>query len=347
MGLRRRYYLPGAVVVLATILILAFFLVNSYRHTVRLVKERFFVQQALTTRQTALGIEKNFTLLERESELLAADPALRGVDTARTRAALQRTFDYVKRFSVNDISLANRAGVIRQTITSPELIGRDFSFRQYYRRLRESAGAAPTYEHITFQGFRKGRKGILIARAVRGDGGEFDGPLVFVIEVGDMMRELFSHLPQGTRGWVIDGDGIVLSHPTLEPRQPHRQRPGRRPGFRAIRRPAAPRHARSAGSTWPGTGEPSPTMATAVTIRVAGQPLSVVIETSEDRVRASCANFTRTRFSASPSPRSRSSAASASGWCCSCGRTATWCGRPPPAKKRRRVTARARSASGC
>ena len=217
MGLRRRYYLFGVVVVLATVLILAFFLVSSYRQTVRLVKERFFVQQALTTRQTALGIEKNFTLLERESELLAADPALRDAGSARARAALQRTFDYVRRFSVNDISLADRAGVIRQTITSPELVGRDFSFRQYFRRLRESAGAAPAYEQITFQGFRKGRKGIIIARAVRGDGGEFIGPLVFVVEVGDMIGELFSQLPPGTRGWVIDGDGIILSHPTLEP----------------------------------------------------------------------------------------------------------------------------------
>ena len=176
MGLKRRYYFSGVAAVLATVLILAFFLVNSYRHTVRLVKERFFVQQALTARQTAMGIETGFSLLERESELLAADPALQGADAACARAAMQRTFDFVKRFSVNDISFLDGAGVIRRTLTSPELLGRDFSFRQHFRRLRESAAAAPTHEHITFQGFRKGRAGMLIGRAVRGDGGEFAAP---------------------------------------------------------------------------------------------------------------------------------------------------------------------------
>jgi len=59
VGLRRRYYLPGAVVVLATVLILTFFLVNTYQA------------------HGAPREGKNFTLLERESDLLAADPALR------------------------------------------------------------------------------------------------------------------------------------------------------------------------------------------------------------------------------------------------------------------------------
>ena len=60
---------------------------------------------------------------------------------------MQRTFDYVKHFSVNDISLADRAGVIRQTLTSPELVGRDFSFRKYFQRLREPPPRAGLRAH--------------------------------------------------------------------------------------------------------------------------------------------------------------------------------------------------------
>ncbi len=286
MGPNRKYYLPGIVVVLVSVLALVFFLVNSYRQTVRLVKERFFVQQALFTRQTALGIEKNFTLLERESELLAADPALRDPDPERARAALQRTFDYVKRFSVNDISLSDPAGRIRLALNSPELIGRDFSFRQYYRRLREAAGSAPVYEHITFQGIRKGSKGIIIARAVRGEKGEFRGSLVFVVTVG----ELIGQLPAGTSGWVIDNDGIILYHPTRAAGTRIDESDSGDPAFAqfvaALRRGTAER-----GEYFSGPGERSRTMATAVTIQVADEPLSVVIETPEHLVRGYLREF--------------------------------------------------------
>ncbi|MHB8834924.1 MAG: hybrid sensor histidine kinase/response regulator [Candidatus Methylomirabilia bacterium] len=290
MGLSRRHYLPGVAIVLATVLTLAFFLVNSYRETVRLVKERFFVQQALVTRQTALGIEKNFALLERESELLADRAALRKFDLDRSRDALQLTFDFVKRFSVNDISLSDRGGIVRLTINSPELVGRDFSFRQYFRRLSESAGAAPTYEHITFQGFRKGRKGIIIARAVRGRAGEFRGPLVFVVEVGDLIGELIGQLPAGTSGWVVDGDGIILYHPTLAAGSRIDDGGIPDPDFArfvaALRRGATER-----GEYRAKPGESSRTMATAMTIQVAGQPLSVVIETSENLVHGYLREF--------------------------------------------------------
>jgi PAS domain S-box-containing protein len=290
MGLRRRHYYSGAVVVLATVLTLVFFLVDSYRHTVRLVKDRFFVQQALVTRQTARGIERNFTLLERESELLAADPALRGRDSGQARAALQRTFDYVKRFSVNDISLSDSAGIIRLTITSPELVGRDFSFRQYFRRQRESAGSEPRYEHITFQGFRKGRKGIIIARAVRGAAGEFTGALVFVVEVGDMIADLIGQLPAGTSGWVIDGDGVILHHPTRSAGERIEAGASRDPAFAhflaQLRGGAATR-----GEYLAGAGESTRTMATGVTIKVADQPLSVVIETPEHLVHGYLRDF--------------------------------------------------------
>jgi PAS domain S-box-containing protein len=288
--LRRRYLISGVAVVAATVLIFASFLVNSYRQTVRLVKERFFVQQALTTRQTAIGIENTFSLLERESELLAANPALRGTDAARIRAALQRTFDYVKRFSVNDISLSDGAGVIRLALNSPELVGRDFSFRQYYKRLRESGTTAPLHEHITFQGIHKGRAGIIIARAVRSDDGTFLGALVFVLEVGDMIGNQLGQLPPGTRGWVIDEEGLLLYHPTRASGTRLDAGDNPDPSFAhflaGLRRGTTERgeyHTLEGGS-------PS-TMATAANITVAGETLAVVLETSEELVHGYLREF--------------------------------------------------------
>jgi PAS domain S-box-containing protein len=290
MRLRRRYLISGVAVVAVTVLIFASFLVHSYRQTVLLVKERFFVQQALTTRQTANGIENIFSLLERESELLAADPALRGTDAARTRAALQRTFDYVRRYSVNDISLSDGAGIVRVALNSPELVGRDFSFRQYYQRLRESDTAAARYEHITFQGVHKGRAGILIARAVRGQNGSFIGALVFVLEVGDMIGNQLGHLPPGTRGWVIDGEGLVLYHPTRDPGTRLDAGYNPDPAFArfldGLRRGTAER-----GEYRTIEADAPSTMATTATVKVAGESLSVVLETSEELVHGYLREF--------------------------------------------------------
>ena len=90
--------------------------------------------------------------------VLATDPALRSADPVRIRAAMLRKFEYVKQFSVNDISLSDSAGVVRHTLNSPELIGRDFSFRKYFQRLREPDAAGPIHEHITFQGLHRGER---------------------------------------------------------------------------------------------------------------------------------------------------------------------------------------------
>lgn len=290
MGLRKGYYVGGVIVVLGTVLSLAFFLATSYRQTVRLVKERFFAQQTLVTRQTARNIENTFTLLARESELLAAKDSLRELGTPPANAAMQRTFDYVKRFSVNDISVADRSGVVVKTVNSPELVGRDFSFRRYFQRLRESSGSGLVYEHITFQGIRKGRTGIILARAVRRDDGEFLGPLVFVVEVGEMVRDLLGQLPTGTSGWVIDGDGVILHHPTRPAGERIDASDSPDPAFAQfisrLRDGTAERGEYSARG-----GESARTMATAVTIQVAGLPLSVVIETPENLVHGFLSEF--------------------------------------------------------
>ncbi len=271
-----------AATTLAAAAVTTVLLYRSSREVFLLVKRQFAEQQLATCGQTARGIEESIRLLVRELEVLSRDPAVRRIERERARAAMSRSFDYVRRMSVNDICRTDAAGIVRLPLTSPQLVGRNFSWRRYFQEARTRAARQPVFEFLTFQGTNKGRRGILVAMPVFGAGGEFDGTVSFLVEVSDLIASFVPRPGGGAIAWVVDDEGTLLYHP--------RHAPGTRvasvaPDSAAFRDFAA---AIVRGATTTAEYPLAPeriVIATAHPIKIGERTWSVVIEAQEARVR--------------------------------------------------------------
>jgi hypothetical protein len=212
----RHYWIIGSLT-LSALTAITFLLFRSYLEAESLLRDQFAGQQMLTIRQTARGIERSLGQLIREAEILSRMPAIRELDLVESRKLMGQAFEEVKPFHVNDISRSDADGVIRLTLNSPNLLGQDFSFREYFKEVRRRKDSVPAFEFLTFRGFRKGEKGILVSMPVFGEKGEFAGPVNFVVEVGNLLREFLPPEGGGRRTWVLDEDGTVLYHPKYGP----------------------------------------------------------------------------------------------------------------------------------
>lgn len=212
----RHYKIIGSLT-LVTLAVISVLLFHSYLEAVSLLRDQFAGQQMLTIRQTARGIEGRLGHLIREAEILSRMPAIRRLDLVESRKLMGQAFDEVKSFQVNDISRTDAEGIVRLTLNSPNLVGQDFSFRKYFKEVRRRKESVPAFEFLTFRGFRKGEKGILVSMPVFGEKGEFTGPVTFVVEVGNLLREFVPPEGGGRRTWVLDEDGTVLYHPGYGP----------------------------------------------------------------------------------------------------------------------------------
>lgn len=280
-GIHRYHVVISAVSALA-VAVISLLLLSSYRDVTRTVKGQFAEQQAITTRQTASGIEENIKRLVRELEILSRHPAIQSIEPAAARTAMEETFAHVRHLYVNDISRTDAAGVVRVTITSPELVGRNFSGREYFRRVSQLRERAPVYEFVTFQGAKRGRQGIIIAMPVFRPDGTFAGPVLFLVEVSDLLKSLLPPQTDVRRSWVIDQDGLVLYHPGHPPGTVLAAEPSQDPGFGSFLRSLQQGGELRAEYL---TEQGPRVFAAATPVRVAGQTWSVVTETREDAIQ--------------------------------------------------------------
>jgi hypothetical protein len=273
---------------LAILLVISFLLFHSYLEAVSLLRDQFAGQQMLTVRQTARGIEGSLSQLIREAEILSRMPAIRKLDLVESRKLMEQVFEEVKSFHVNDISRADAEGVIRLTLNSPNLVGKDFSFREYFKEVRQRKESVPAFEFLTFRGFRKGEKGILVSMPVFGDKGEFAGPVTFVVEVGNLLKEFLPPEGGGRRTWVLDKDGTVLYHPGYKPGSSltDLSEPGS-PFRRFLARSIAAESVRAHYVSPDG----SKVIATSHPIMLGGRNWTIIAETNEGVIRDLLGNF--------------------------------------------------------
>ena len=283
----RHYRIIGSLT-LAILMATSFLLVHSYMEAVSLLRDQFAGQQMLTIRQTARGIEGSLNQLIREAEYLSRMPAIKVLDLVESRKLMGQAFEEVKSFHVNDISRSDAEGVIRLTLNSPNLLGQDFSFREYFKEVRLRKESVPAFEFLTFRGFRKGEKGILVSMPVFGEKGEFAGPVTFVVEVGNLLKEFLPPEGSGRRTWVLDNDGTVLFHPLYGPGTSlaDLSEPGS-PFRRFLERSTAAESVR-AHYVSPGG---SKTLATSYPIILGGRNWTIISETEEEVVRDLLGNF--------------------------------------------------------
>ena len=190
---------------------------HAYDEATSLVKNQFNEQQSLLARQIATGIEENIKLAVRELELISRRPAIKKMDVKHARGALDQTFHYVKTLHVNDIALIDSKGIVRLPLKAPHLLGKDFSYREYFKSARLLKTAAPTYEFITFKGVDVGQKGIIIAMPVFPSNGEFGGVVLFTIKINKLIKSFGPSQTTDYKCWVIDNDNRILYHPRYEP----------------------------------------------------------------------------------------------------------------------------------
>ncbi len=186
---------------------------QGHNKAISLVKAQYNGQQMLVARQTAAGTEGHMELLARELELLAQTRAVQDMDLSRVKEAFARVFAYVRPLYVNDIGLLDARGILRFNLTAPQIIGKDFSFRSYYKNARKMADSHPSYEFITFKGFDAGRKGIVIALPIFQEGKVFVGVVLFTIKADELAKGLLSPESTASIAWIVDMNGNIIYHP--------------------------------------------------------------------------------------------------------------------------------------
>ncbi len=192
---------------------LAVSLVHTYNEAQALARSQLGEQQLQLARQSVVSFGKTIDLLARELKWLARQPAAIDFDLEAFRAIAEESFRYVKGSYVNDIGLLDAGGVVRLPLVAPHLTGRDFSYREYFKKAAASKRLSPTYELITFKGVDVGEKGIAIAMPILSEG-EFRGVVLFTIIVAELVRGLGDSDPVSSRSWVMDSEGNVVFHPS-------------------------------------------------------------------------------------------------------------------------------------
>lgn len=208
-------YVALLAVTAVAIALTVLFFSHSYQQTVILVKKQILAQQAIACRQVAGSVEDNIGTMVDELHTLSRSPALRKFDLDRARRDMEHSFLHVKDLFVNDIAFLDAQGVLTTSLNSPQLVGKDFSWREYYGEVRARATAIPAFELITFKGINKGEKGVLVAMPVFEESGTFAGAAIFVVEVAGLLSALLPAPSPDNLTWVSTREGTVLHHPSL------------------------------------------------------------------------------------------------------------------------------------
>jgi PAS domain S-box-containing protein len=211
-----KYFL--IIILLATLVLVAisYLLINAHDEIADIVERQYADQQVHIIKQTAARIEDNMQELVNELKLLSMNPALQQMNTRKATVAMSKSYQKVKDLYLNDISRADKNGIITTTLKSPKLIGKDFSWRAYFKSVSKQTEASPVYEIISFRGQDKGKKGIIVAMPVFDEKGSFNGPIAYLVEISHLLKDF---LPEHStaKSWVVDEQGKVLYHPDYKP----------------------------------------------------------------------------------------------------------------------------------
>lgn len=274
-----KYYRIVALIFLLTIVGVSLILYFARGQALTLLKDHYFEEQRLIARQSSLAINQKISHLVEEIVSLSLQKDMMRLDHKATQALMIEKFRRLgKDYPLSDISRSDQNGIIQLTVNSPELTGKDFSFREYYKKMKDEGVKSPVYEFITFKGAEKGRKGILIAMPVFDEKGRFTGPLVFVIRVDELFSSLSPPVDSGVRLWAMDRQDNVLYHPQYEPGTVLTELNGADPSFTSFLEQAKSGDSKGAEYTNP-SGEK--VLSIAFHMEIADHGCIMVVETPE------------------------------------------------------------------
>ncbi len=213
--LRHYFKILASFVFLATIG-LALLLFTSHNKAIQLVKEQYTTQQMLTAQQIAYSIERNIELLLKELETLEGILAANSMNPEEAARTMSSTFEHVNHLYVNDIGLLDSRGILKINITAPQILGVDFSFRNYFKKCMKSSTGAPVYEFITFKGVDAGKRGIIIAKPILSGHEEARGVILFTIKADELVSGFIKKRQGNSSTWIIDPSGTIIVHPDFK-----------------------------------------------------------------------------------------------------------------------------------
>lgn len=176
---------------------------------------------------TTLAIERDKEVTRLQASQLAVELSAysQQLDTLARTAGMSRGNAASQQFALNDASdrlvifdggavvLNSRGTVVATHPARPELLGRDWSGRAFFRRLLTAQG--PVYSDILPDG-PHGSEVISLAVPIFGDRGEFRGALIGMFQLGPTAVSSFYgtivKLRIGEQGdtYLVDGNGRVL-----------------------------------------------------------------------------------------------------------------------------------------
>jgi signal transduction histidine kinase len=145
------------------------------------------------------------------------------VEKEVVKADIKSLYDNIDYISLNDLGYLDEDGILRHNVNAPQIIGMDFSFRNYYKKIKSKND--PNYmdvEFIQFKGVSKGDRGLIFAMGIFEKDGQ-SGSLIFkgVAVLTSTLNSLIEGYIKPFLGehsgylWFLESNGAILYHPKI------------------------------------------------------------------------------------------------------------------------------------
>lgn len=216
--MKKRKVIIGSGALVAVLLAAVLVSYSFYTQAIATAEMMIKKEMLIMAEQTAHNIEDLIKDYAVETEWLAELPLIRTIQEPETTVFLddERNDKPYMRMVVRE----DKDGILTY-INPPNALqgalGKDFSFRDYFRQARETGKVAVSgmIESGQYAEVKDRFKGIVIAAPLFAADGSFDGVVGSVIAVSDIARRFVLPVQVGNEGyaWMLDEAGVTMVHP--------------------------------------------------------------------------------------------------------------------------------------
>ncbi|MFC1855437.1 ATP-binding protein [Thermodesulfobacteriota bacterium] len=220
----KKYLISILSLMFIAIISIVFFSIRTNREVHNAIKSEFIKDLQQISRGSVMAIENDIFSVKRT--LKQTGEALKEFDfdikNPQTLSHIDNIYNGVDFISINDLGYLDKNGILKYNIAAPQIIGMDFSFRKYYKRIKSQND--PSFldaQFITFKGANKDDKGLIFAMGVFEDDEKekprFKGVVILTSELKSFIEEYLKTLTVGDNGymWFFESTGEVIYHPKV------------------------------------------------------------------------------------------------------------------------------------
>jgi len=214
----RRQVIIGFGSVLGVLLAAVLVSYSFYQKAIETAETMIRKEMLIMADQTARGIEDLIRDYMVETEWLAELPRIRKVREPETTTFLDK--ERKDKPYMRIVVIEDRNGILKY-INPPDalkgVIGKDFSFRDYFQKAKDTGKVAVSdmIESGQYEDVKDRFKGVVIAAPLPGPDGGFNGVVGSVIDVTDIAKRFVLPVRVGKEGyaWMLDENGVTMAHP--------------------------------------------------------------------------------------------------------------------------------------